>query len=69
MDLSNEAHDGWSRFAAENGVPLTALMEILGKHMGKNPSPLKQEAKDAILKEARALAHERRKAGGPRRKT
>lgn len=66
LNVSDESHAGWTRFAAEQGVSLAVLLEVLGRHL--NDDVLRPEALDAIVREARQLTHERRRHGGPRRK-
>jgi hypothetical protein len=66
VKLSEEAHDGWTRFAVEQGVTITALVELLGRRMADG-KPVRVD--DRLIRQARALAHERRRAGGPRKKT
>jgi hypothetical protein len=65
VKLSEEAHDGWTRFAIEQGVTITALVELLGRRMADG-KPVRID--DRLVRDARALAHERRRAGGPRKR-
>ena len=62
--ISDEGHDGWMRFCASHGVTLTALLEVVGR---KGPATVFGPKQDALIREARELAHERRAAGGPRK--
>lgn len=66
LKLSDESHDGWSRFTREHGVSLAVLLEVLGRHI--NDDVFRVAARDRIISEARDLTHERRRAGGPRRR-
>lgn len=56
MNISDEAHAGWSRFAAQHGMSLAVLLEVLGRYI------------ERIASEGRELTAQRRKAGGPKPK-
>lgn len=66
MNLSEEAHEGWTQFAARHGLTLAALFEVLG--LVDLDDALKQRALDKIVTDAREIAHERRRAGGPKKR-
>lgn len=66
MILSEEAHDGWRALAQRLGMTQTAMFEVLGRYM-----TYEQIHPDVIRKveeEGRALAAERARKGGPKRK-
>lgn len=65
--LSDDAHRGWNDFAAKHGFTVVAFQEVLGLHLGDDI--FKVRALEQIITEARVLAHQRGRAGGPRRKT
>lgn len=63
--ISEEAHDAWMRFCADQGVTLTGFLEVTGQ---RGPlSVLNPKVLSGLLVEVRELDHERRAAGGPRR--
>jgi hypothetical protein len=66
VNISDEAHAGWSRFAAEHGISMAVLFEVLGRHLADDV--LRPDVLETIVREGRELTHERRRAGGPRRK-
>lgn len=47
-------------------MSVTVLLDVLGRHL--NDRAFAPKALDKIVKEGRDLSHERRRAGGPRRK-
>ena len=65
MNVSDESHEGWSRFAAQHGMSLAVLLEVLGRHLDE---ALTGETLERIAVEGRELTAQRRKAGGPKPK-
>lgn len=58
--MSEEAFDGWTGFAAANGVTLGALVEALGLQLvGRNAAPESETGRQIIAK-ARDIDRERR---------
>lgn len=65
--LSDEAHSTWHRFARENGVSLTGLLEAIGAELdaeieanGNDPDRVRQPT----VKAARRIDADRRRRGG-----
>lgn len=62
--LTNEAHDTWHDFAAENGVSVSGLLEAISADWAErlsNPKPTKET--EALIKEARRIDAVRRRRG------
>lgn len=60
--VSDEAHDAWHDFAAENGVTVSGLLEALTLHLkGADLSLSIGEAWEASVKSARAVDARRRR--------
>lgn len=66
MEVSDEAHAGWTEFAKRHGISVTVLLEVIGRHLADDL--LTPKALQRIVEEGRELTHERRRAGGPRPK-
>lgn len=54
--VSDEAHDHWHDFAAENGVSVSAILEALAPELDHIPGP-----SDHVIKAARKVDAERRR--------
>ena len=62
--LTNEAHDNWHEFAAENGVSVSGLLEAIAQDWAtklKAAKPSKDT--EALVKEARRIDAVRRRRG------
>lgn len=60
--VSDDAHDAWHDFAAENGVTVSALLEALTPHLQTEPSDATLEsAWEESIKSARAVDAARRR--------
>lgn len=62
--LTNEAHDSWHDFAAENGVSVSGLLEAIAQDWAeklKSNKPSKET--EALIKEARRVDAVRRRRG------
>lgn len=64
--MSDDAHEGWSQFAKRHGMSVSVLLEVLGRRL--DDSLFKSDALRALAEEGRDLTHERRRAGGPRKR-
>ncbi len=63
--LSADSHDQWHAFAADFGVSVSAVLEVLGKHLGTSDHPphaLVSDARiDDFVADARRLDAARRR--------
>lgn len=66
LEVSDEAHAGWTAFAKRHGMSVSVLFEILGRHL--TDDVFKADVLRRLAEEGRDLTHERRRAGGPRPK-
>lgn len=58
LRLTDEARRGFDTFCQAYGVSRTALLEAMGRELGRNPTKLAQRGAD-ILAEARRIDFER----------
>lgn len=62
--LTNEAHDSWHDFAAENGVSVSGLLEAIAQDWAdKLKSGKASKETEALIKEARRVDAVRRRRG------
>ncbi len=62
--LSNEAHDNWHEFAAENGVSVSGLLEAIAEDWNQRLKAAKpSKDTEALIKEARRIDAVRRRRG------
>lgn len=54
--VSDEAHDQWHDFAAENGISVSAILEALAPELEHLPGPAEH-----VIKMARKIDAERRR--------
>lgn len=66
VNVSDESHRGWAGLAKKLGVSQQVMFDVLGRHIADGTLDL--DVPDEIAQEARDLTHERRRAGGPRKK-
>lgn len=61
--LSDEAHEAWHEFAAENGVSVSGLLEAMGKRFAQRlaEGEVTDDELDALTKAARRVDVERRR--------
>lgn len=60
--VSDEAHDAWHEFAAENGVTVSGLLEALTAHLGADSAaPTLEAAWEDSIRSARAVDARRRR--------
>ena len=60
--VSDEAHDAWHDFAAENGVSVSGLLEAMTAHLSSTPGTLPVvDAWDEAIKAARVIDARRRR--------
>lgn len=62
--VSDESHEGWHRFAAEHGLTVASMLEVLGRRIDALPP----DVRDQLVAEARQVAADRRRLGGPKKK-
>ena len=58
--ISHQAAEGWRKFCAENGVTLTALIEVAGLDLAQETSPPSVAARVRMVQRARVIDLERR---------
>ena len=58
--ISRQAAEGWRKFCAENGVTLTALIEVAGLDLAQETSPPTVAARINMVQRAREIDLERR---------
>lgn len=65
MNVSDASHAGWHDFARKHGMSLAVLLEVMGRHLDE---VIDAKAFKPVEDEGRDLAHQRRRAGGPKPK-
>ena len=58
--ISKESADGWRDFCHDNGVSLTALIEVAGLQLAQETHPPTVQARVKMVEEARRVDIERR---------
>ena len=58
--ISKESADGWRDFCHDNGVSLTALIEVAGLQLAQETNPPTIEARVKMVEEARRVDIDRR---------
>jgi hypothetical protein len=66
--LSEDAHDGWHDFAAEQGVSVSALLEVIGGTLTSSSDLSQEWTVGKLVMAARRLGADRRRRVGINRK-
>lgn len=62
--LSDEAHEAWHEFAAENGVSVSALLEVLSAPLNSDLEAPVVDVLNDVIPAARATDASRRRRSG-----
>lgn len=58
--VSKQAAEGWRRFCHNNGISLTAMIEVAGIQLGDEEFPPRVQARVEMVNQAREIDIERR---------
>lgn len=58
--ISKQSHDGWRNFCANNGISITAFIEVAGRDLAAETMPPTVEARLKMIAMAREVDMERR---------
>ncbi len=58
--ITSDAYDGWRTFCHQNGVSVTAMVEVAGRELALQTNPRNVLARKEMIEKARAIDIERR---------
>ena len=58
--ISRQSAEGWRGFCAANGISLTAMLEVAGQDLAREPVPPTTQARIRMVAEAREVDIRRR---------
>lgn len=58
--VSRESSEGWRKFCADNGITVTALIEVAGLELAAETMPPTVKARESMVEKARQIDLKRR---------